>query len=106
MNLLFNQVRSSSPEDRRDLFVTSARRIGTNERNLEKDFWVCWTLDALFNDLPAGGPRLLFKGGTSLMVLRGRGQDTLAPDGAVLADCPKYLSTVNRALRSIRPRVF
>jgi predicted nucleotidyltransferase component of viral defense system len=23
-------------------------------------------LDALFNELPAGGPRLLFKGGTSL----------------------------------------
>ncbi len=66
MNPLFNQVLSSSPEDRRDLFVTSARRLGTNERNLEKDFWVCWTLDALFNDLPGGGPRLLFKGGTSL----------------------------------------
>jgi len=27
---------------------------------------VCWTLDVLFNGLPAGGPRLLFKGGTSL----------------------------------------
>jgi Nucleotidyl transferase AbiEii toxin, Type IV TA system len=66
MNPLFNEVLSSSPDDRRDLFVTSARRLGTNERNLEKDFWVCWTLDALFNDLPAGGPRLLFKGGTSL----------------------------------------
>ena len=66
MNPLFNEVLSSSAEDRRDLFVTSARRLGTNERNLEKDFWVCWTLDALFNELPDGGPRLLFKGGTSL----------------------------------------
>lgn len=66
MNPLFNQVLSSSAEDQRDLFVTSARRLGTNERNLEKDFWVCWTLDALFHELPAGGPRLLFKGGTSL----------------------------------------
>jgi hypothetical protein len=27
---------------------------------------VCWTLDALFNGLQAGGPRLPFKGGTSL----------------------------------------
>ncbi len=35
-------------------------------QNVEKDFWVCWTLDALFNGLEAGGPRLLFKGGTSL----------------------------------------
>ena len=66
MNPRFNQVLSSSAEDRRDLFVTSARRLGTNERNLEKDFWVCWTLDALFHELPDGGPRLLFKGGTSL----------------------------------------
>jgi hypothetical protein len=66
MNPLFNQVLQSSAEDRRDLFVTSARRLGTNERNLEKDFWVCWTLDVLFHDLPDGGPRLLFKGGTSL----------------------------------------
>src|SRR5690606_37097380 len=31
-----------------------------------KDFWVCWTLDVLFNGLQSGGPRLLFKGGTSL----------------------------------------
>jgi hypothetical protein len=38
MNPLFNEVLSSSPDDRRDLFVTSARRLGTNERNLEKDF--------------------------------------------------------------------
>jgi predicted nucleotidyltransferase component of viral defense system len=66
MNPLFHQVFSSSAEDQRDLFVTAARRLGTNERNLEKDLWVCWTLDALFNELPEGGPRLLFKGGTSL----------------------------------------
>lgn len=50
---------------RRDLFLATAQRIGTSGQNIEKDFWVCWTLDALFNQLP-GGPRLLFKGGTSL----------------------------------------
>ena len=33
---------------------------------MEKDFWVCWTLHALYRERPAGGPRLLFKGGTSL----------------------------------------
>jgi len=33
-------------------------------QNVEKDFWVCWTLDPLFNGLGAGSPRLLFKGGT------------------------------------------
>src|SRR3546814_21020539 len=44
---------------------TAAQRLGTTPHNVEKDFWVCWTLDALFNGLP-DGPRLLFKGGTSL----------------------------------------
>jgi len=34
--------------------------------NVEKDFWVCWTLNTLYHRLPIGGPRLLFKGGTSL----------------------------------------
>jgi hypothetical protein len=30
------QVLSSSPEERRDLFVTSARRLGPSKRNLQK----------------------------------------------------------------------
>jgi hypothetical protein len=59
-------VLAASDEERRDLFVGAADRLRTNEQNIEKDFWVCWTLDALFNELDAGGPRLLFKGGTSL----------------------------------------
>ena len=44
----------------------ASQRLGNAAQNKEKDFCVCWTLDALFNRLPAGGPRLLFKGGTSL----------------------------------------
>jgi len=47
-------------------FDTTAQRLGTASQNIEKDFWVCWVLDALFNGLKEGGPRLLFKGGTSL----------------------------------------
>src|SRR6202789_472346 len=62
----FQTVLAGSAEERRDLFVGAADRLRTNEQNIEKDFWVCWTLDALFNELEAGGPRLLFKGGTSL----------------------------------------
>jgi predicted nucleotidyltransferase component of viral defense system len=62
----FQTVLSASDEERRDLFVGAADRLRTNEQNPEKDFWVCWTLDALFNGLEASGPRLLFKGGTSL----------------------------------------
>src|ERR1700678_3606252 len=62
----FQTVLAASDEERRDLFVGAADRLRTNEQNIEKDFWVSWTLDALFNKLEAGGPRLLFKGGPSL----------------------------------------
>jgi len=66
MNQDYTRIIAASDQDRRGLFAATARRIGTSERNVEKDFWVCWTLDALFHRLPGGGPRLLFKGGTSL----------------------------------------
>ncbi|MBM3573424.1 MAG: nucleotidyl transferase AbiEii/AbiGii toxin family protein, partial [Alphaproteobacteria bacterium] len=66
MNPAYAKVLAASDRDRRDLFVAAAARLGTTEQNVEKDFWVCWTLDALFNGRAAGGPRLLFKGGTSL----------------------------------------
>ena len=62
----FQTILAASSRDRRDLFVGAGNRLGTAEQNIEKDFWVCWVLDALFNRLAAGGPRLLFKGGTSL----------------------------------------
>jgi hypothetical protein len=66
MNPTFSEFLRARPEDRRDVFLGTARRLGTPEQNVEKDFWVTWTLDALFNGLPDGHPRLLFKGGTSL----------------------------------------
>ena len=66
MNPAYQKIIASSDDDRRGLFVTTANRVGTTVRNIEKDFWVCWTLDALFHRLKAEGPRLLFKGGTSL----------------------------------------
>lgn len=62
----FLEFLSARPEDRRDAMLGAARRLGTPEQNVEKDFWVTWTLDALFNGVPDGHPRLLFKGGTSL----------------------------------------
>lgn len=51
--------------DRADLFTAAARRRGLTAAIIEKDFWVCWTLNRVFTlaDPPAG---LLFKGGTSL----------------------------------------
>jgi Nucleotidyl transferase AbiEii toxin, Type IV TA system len=66
LNSSFQSVITASDGERRDLFLSAATRLGTPVQNVEKDFWVCWTLDALFNGLQAGGPRLLFKGGTSL----------------------------------------
>jgi Nucleotidyl transferase AbiEii toxin, Type IV TA system len=66
VNPAYVKFLSASVDDRRDAFIGSARRLGTTEQNIEKDFWVCWTLDALFNGAKADGPRLLFKGGTSL----------------------------------------
>ena len=66
MNPNFATVIQASDEERRGLFLAAAARLGTAVQNVEKDFWVCWTLDALFNGKPPDGPRLLFKGGTSL----------------------------------------
>jgi hypothetical protein len=63
MNAAFRDLIAATDEDRRDLFLTTARRLGPAVQNVEKDFWVCWTLDVLFNGLPAGVPRMLFKGG-------------------------------------------
>jgi hypothetical protein len=65
MNPAYQKIIASSDDDRRGLYAAAANRAGTSVQNIEKDFWVCWTLDALFHRLK-GGPRLLFKGGTSL----------------------------------------
>jgi Nucleotidyl transferase AbiEii toxin, Type IV TA system len=62
----YKQVIAATPRDRLDLFLATANRLGAPVGNVEKDFWVCWTLNALYHERPAGGPRLLFKGGTSL----------------------------------------
>lgn len=62
----FLTILAASEADRRDMFLTAATRLGTPIQNIEKDFWVCWVLDVLFNDRADDEPRLLFKGGTSL----------------------------------------
>ncbi|WP_342723633.1 nucleotidyl transferase AbiEii/AbiGii toxin family protein [Bradyrhizobium sp. B097] len=64
MNDLSEVIRASV-QDRRGLFQQTGQRLACAPENVEKDFWVTWTLDALYNK--AGiKPRLLFKGGTSL----------------------------------------
>lgn len=66
MNEGFKTFLSASENDRADAFLAASQRIGANVQHVEKDFWVCWTLDLLYHGLQSGGPRLLFKGGTSL----------------------------------------
>lgn len=52
-------------KDRRDLFRATAQKMRVHEAIVEKDFWVCWMLDYLFQDSP-WKDLLAFKGGTSL----------------------------------------
>jgi hypothetical protein len=52
-------------ERQRVIYEEAGRRLGLSAGSVEKDLWVCWTLRALFR-LPASGPHLTFKGGTSL----------------------------------------
>jgi predicted nucleotidyltransferase component of viral defense system len=62
----YGQVITAAARDRLELFLATANRVGAPVGNIEKDFWVCWTLNTLYHERPPGGPRLLFKGGTSL----------------------------------------
>lgn len=51
--------------DRRELFRNTADKMGLNDAIVEKDFWVCFTLDYLFHRSPWKNV-ITFKGGTSL----------------------------------------
>lgn len=62
----YRQIGTAPARDRLDLFLAAVNRLGAPVNHVEKDFWVCWTLNALYRERSADGPRLLFKGGTSL----------------------------------------
>ena len=62
----FESFLALQERDKRDVFEAAASRLDTLPTYVEKDFWVCLVLDALYNRLPDGHPRLLYKGGTSL----------------------------------------
>jgi len=59
-----------SPQERLELLDEAARQRGLDVAILEKDYWVCQTLDAIFT-LPEVGQHLVFKGGTSLSKVYG-----------------------------------
>lgn len=46
----YRQIIAAPPRDRLDLFLATANRIGAPVGNVEKDFWVCWTLYALYHE--------------------------------------------------------
>lgn len=54
-----------SHSEREELFIVTAREVNLPEAMVEKDFWVCWTLDYLFHESP-WKKQFAFKGGTSL----------------------------------------
>jgi len=54
-----------TPAEREPYFTQAAARRGMRALVVEKDFWVCFMLRALFHH-PALAGRLVFKGGTSL----------------------------------------
>ena len=54
-----------SAEDRSDLFRNTANRMQMSDAIVEKDFWVCFTLDYLFHR-SLWKDSITFKGGTSL----------------------------------------
>ncbi len=66
MNEDLLQFLSLPEQDLRDVYAAAANRLDTLPSYVEKDLWVCVVLDALYNGLPEGQPKLLFKGGTSL----------------------------------------
>jgi len=71
MNDGFKKFIAAPERDRLDIFLAASHRLGTTVQNVEKDFWVCWTLDVLYHGIPPGSPRLFFKGGTSLSKAHG-----------------------------------
>jgi Nucleotidyl transferase AbiEii toxin, Type IV TA system len=71
MNQEFPRFLKLSVADRVDVFEAEAERLDTLASYVEKDFWVCWILDVLYNGLPKDRPRILFKGGTSLSKVYG-----------------------------------
>ena len=84
----------------RDILAVAQTRTGKNAVVLEKDVWLCWTLAELFS-MP-NGPRMVFKGGTSLSKvfdLIGRFSASHSPPNTVFRFACRFMIT------TIFPRV-
>lgn len=60
-----NEVANLPIKDREAIFQNTAKKTGMNAAIIEKDFWVCWTMNYLFQRSKWRN-YLAFKGGTSL----------------------------------------
>ena len=58
-------IANLSNSEQKELFLATAGKMGISEAIVEKDFWVCFMLDHLFNDSKYKD-YFVFKGGTSL----------------------------------------
>jgi Nucleotidyl transferase AbiEii toxin, Type IV TA system len=65
-----DKVARMRAEDRQDIFIEAAARLGIRPAIIEKDFWVCLVLKLLF-EKSRFAPSLVFKGGTSLSKAHG-----------------------------------
>lgn len=60
-----DSYQSLTPDQQKQVLDEVSRKLGISPAIIEKDYWVCRTLDALFH-LPELSDHLVFKGGTSL----------------------------------------
>lgn len=60
-----DRIARASADERRLVFEATAQRMALAPAIVEKDFWVCYTLDHLFHK-SGFGESMVFKGGTSL----------------------------------------
>jgi hypothetical protein len=105
------------PDDRREALDVAAARSGRPPHLLEKDVWVVWALDVLFQS--SFGKHLVFKGGTSLskafQIIRRFSEDiditwdirALAPElvGEGTEPLPQNPSQEKRWTKEIRKRL-
>jgi nucleotidyltransferase AbiEii toxin of type IV toxin-antitoxin system len=66
---LSEQFLLEEPDEQRDVYAACAASTGLPPKILEKDVWLCWTLDVLFSQ--DDRPQMAFKGGTSLSKVYG-----------------------------------
>lgn len=59
------KILNSTKEEQEILFTRVAQEKGMVPAIIEKDFWVCFMLDFLFNKFEYSN-KIVFKGGTSL----------------------------------------